>query len=48
MDELILNLKKTATKCMSFEVSKVIVSSIVFNKKVANSLVDEVNSKVGK
>ena len=31
---------------MSFGVSKVVVSAIVFNKKVANSFVDEVNSKV--
>ena len=46
VDELIINLKKTATKCMSFGVSKVIVSGIVFNKKVANSFVDEVNSKI--
>ena len=45
-DELIINLKKTATKCMSSGVSKVIVSGIVFNKKVANSFVDEVNSKI--
>ena len=45
-DELIINLKKTATKCMSFGVSKVKVSGIVFNKKVANSFVDDVNSKI--
>ena len=31
---------------MSFGVSKVIVSGIAFNKKVANSFVDEVNSKI--
>ena len=31
---------------MSFGVSKVIVSGIVFNKKVANSFVDEANSKI--
>ena len=31
---------------MSFGVSKVIVSGIVFNKKVANSFEDEVNSKI--
>ena len=43
-DELIINLKKTATKGTSFGVRKVIVSGIVFNKKVANSFVDEVNS----
>ena len=46
MDELILNLKKTATKCISFGVRKVIVSGIVFNKRVANSFVDEANSKI--
>ena len=46
VDELIINLKKTATKCMSFGVSQVIVSGIVYNKKVANSFVDEVNSKI--
>ena len=46
VDELIINLKKTATKCMSFGVSQVIVSGIVYNKKVANSFVDEGNSKI--
>ena len=46
VDEVILNLKKTNTKCMSFVVSKVIVASIVFNKRVANSFVDEANSKI--
>ena len=46
MGELILNLKKMTTKCMSVGVSKVIVSSIVFNKRVANSFVDEVNSTI--
>ena len=46
VDELIINLKMTATKCMSFGVSQVIVSGIVYNKKVANSFVDEVNSKI--
>ena len=45
VDELILNMKKTATKCISFGVRKVIVSCIVFNKRVANSFVDEANSK---
>ena len=34
VDELTLNLKKTATKCISFGVSKVSkVSGVVFNKK---------------
>ena len=46
MDELILDLKKTATKCMSLGVCKVIVSGIVFNKRVANSFVDGANSKI--
>ena len=46
VDELILNMKKTATKCISFGVRKVIVSGIVFNKRVANSFVDEANSKI--
>ena len=45
MDELILNLKKTATKCMSFGVGKVIMSGIAFNKRVGNSFFDEVNSQ---
>ena len=31
VNELIINLKKMATKCMSCRVSKVIVSGIVFN-----------------
>ena len=46
VDDLIISLKKTSTKCMSFGVSQVIVSGIVYNKKVANSFVDEVNSKI--
>ena len=46
MDEIVLNLKQTATKCMSFGVSKVIISGIVFNKRVANSFAEEVNSKI--
>ena len=45
VDELILNLKKTATKCMSFGVGKVIMSGIAFNKRVGNSFFDEVNSQ---
>ena len=36
VDDLILSLKKAATKCMSFGVSKVRVYGIVFNKGVAN------------
>ena len=31
---------------MSFGVSKVIISGIVFNKRVANSFAEEVNSKI--
>ena len=46
MDELILNLEKTATKCISFGVRKVRVSNIVYNKRVPNSFVDEANSKI--
>ena len=46
MDKLILSLKKTSTRYISFRVSKVIVSGIVFNKRVANSFVDEANSKI--
>ena len=45
-NELILTWKKTATKCMLFGVRKVIVLGIVFNKRVANSFVDEANSKI--
>ena len=33
VDELILNPEKSATKCSSFGVGKVIVSSIVYNKR---------------
>ena len=44
MDELILSLKKTTTK--AFGVSQVMTSGIVFNKWIANSFVDEVNSKI--
>ena len=46
VDELILNLEKTGKKCTSFGVRKVIVSSIVYNKRVPNSFVDEANSKI--
>ena len=46
MDKLIPSLKKTSTRYISFRVSKVIVSGIVFNKRVANSFVDEANSKI--
>ena len=46
VDELIRNLEKSATKCISFGVGKVIVSSIVYNKRVPISLVDEANSKI--
>ena len=46
VDELIINPKKTATKCVSFGVSQIIGSGIAYNKKVANSFVDEVNSKI--
>ena len=44
LDELILNLEKTATKCISFGVRK--VSSIFYNKRVPNLFVDEANSKI--
>ena len=33
VDKLILNPEKSATKCSSFGVGKVIVSSIVYNKR---------------
>ena len=44
--ELIINLEKTATKCISCGVRKVIASSIVCNKRVPKSLVHEANSKI--
>ena len=34
VDDLIQNLEKTATKCISFGVHKVIVSSTVYNERV--------------
>ena len=46
MDELILNRKRTTKKRISFGVNKVIVSGVVFNKRVANSFVDEAESKI--
>ena len=46
MDQLIINLEKRITKCISFGVRKVIVSRIVYNERVPNSLVDEANSKI--
>ena len=43
--ELMVNLKKTATKCISFKVSKVLVLGIAFSMTITK-FADEVNYKV--
>ena len=43
---LIENIRKAADKCMSHGVSKVFVSAIVRNKRIPESLLEEVNEKI--
>ena len=43
VENLIENIKKAAVKCMSHGVSKVFVLAIVRNKKISESLLEEVN-----
>ena len=43
---LIENIRKVANKCMSHGVSKVFVSAIVRNKRIPESLLEEVNEKI--
>lgn len=45
-DDLILKLKKTTKKCMSFGVIKIIALDMVFNTRVDNSFVDKTKSKI--
>ena len=45
-DDLILKLKKTAKKFMSFGVIKMIALDMVFNIRVDNSFVDKAKSKI--
>ena len=46
VENLVENIRKTAVKCMSHGVSKVFVSVIVRNKRIPESLLEEVNEKV--
>ena len=46
VENLIENIRKTPVKCMSHEVSKVFVSAIVRNKRIPESLLEEVNEKI--
>ena len=46
VENLIENIGKAAVKCMSHEVSKVFVSAIVRNKRIPESLLEEVNEKI--
>ena len=46
VENLIENIKKAAVKCMSHGVSKVFVSKIVRNKRIPESLLEEVNEKI--
>ena len=46
VENLIENIRKTAVKCMSHGVSKVFVSAIVRNKRIPESLLEEVNEKI--
>ena len=46
VENLIENIRKTAVKCMSHGVSKVFVSAIVQNKRIPESLLEEVNEKI--
>ena len=43
---LIENIRKAADKCMSYGVSKAFVSAIVRNKRIPESLLEEVNEKI--
>ena len=42
VENLIENIRKTAVKCMSHGVSKVFVSAIVRNKRIPESLLEEI------
>ena len=46
VENLIENIRKAAVKCMSHGVSKVFVSAIVRNKRIPESLLEEVNEKI--
>ena len=46
VDNLVENIWKAADKCMSHGVSKVFVSAIVRNKRIPESLLEEVNEKI--
>ena len=46
IENLIENIRKAAVKCMSHGVSKAFVSTIVRNKRIPESLLEEVNEKI--
>ena len=46
VSNIIENIRKAADKCMSHGVSKVFVSAIVRNKRIPESLLEEVNEKI--
>ena len=46
VENLIENIRKTAVKCMLHGVSKVFVSAIARNKRIPESLLEEVNEKI--
>ena len=46
VENLIENIRKTAVKCMSHGVSRAFVSTIVRNKRIPESLLEEVNEKI--
>ena len=46
VSNLIENIRKAADKCMLHGVSKVFVSAIVRNKRIPESLLEEVNEKI--
>ena len=45
VENLIENIRKAAVKCMSHGVSKVFVSAIVRNKRIPESVIEEINKK---
>ena len=46
VENLIENIRKAAVKCMSHGVSNIFVSAIVRNKRIPESLLEEVHEKI--
>ena len=46
VENLIENIRKAAVKCMSHGVSQVFVSAIVRDKRISESVLEEVNKKI--